>query len=273
VRQGAVSNYRVRQVLALGAMPERQLRFLVALATWMTDDTRTVRVSVETLMHDARQARNTARTARRELEAAGKLASQPGGRGPKDVTLWTVLCLPEKGVKSADPHTGTERVSDLNPVNEVDPLKDAKGVNDDGIRGSSTPEKGGQVKSADLRKPDPLLNRSANPSVSPRAHAAILAAVPDATETEIELVAKEIDAEHAPGNLGAYIAGFPAAQIADRLTAIRDRHRGPGTSATVASLQRGAECDHGVPGGASPHPTSGEPLCPICRTASVRRPA
>jgi hypothetical protein len=130
-----VSNYRVRQVLALGPMPDRQLRFLVALATWLPDDTRIVSVGFDTLIAETGNARNTVRQARRELEAARKVTSKRGdGRG--HLTLWTVLCLPEKGVSDVDPLPGAER-------------------------GSTSGQKGGQPERADLQGRDRGLDRRA----------------------------------------------------------------------------------------------------------------
>jgi hypothetical protein len=87
-------------------MPDRQLRLLVALATWLPDDTTAVSVGLGTLMKTAGSARNTIRRARRELEGSGRLSSEPGGRGRGNVTRWTVHCLPAKGVSVIDPLAG-----------------------------------------------------------------------------------------------------------------------------------------------------------------------
>jgi hypothetical protein len=144
-----VSNYRVRQVLALGAMPDRQLRLLIALATWMTDDTNVVRVGVTTLITDSGNTRNTVRRARRELEAAKKVISASGGHGRGDLTWWHVPCLPDKGVNVSDPLVDSD-----------------KGVNPEPVRGSIQSKKGGQPKRADQQKPDQGLNRRANTSGS-----------------------------------------------------------------------------------------------------------
>jgi hypothetical protein len=61
-------------------------------------------------------------------------------------------------------------------------------------------------------------------SISPRARDAILAAVPDATETEIDAYAAKIGKTHAPGNLGGYLERFPPDQIAEAI----GRMRAPG---------------------------------------------
>ena len=167
-----MTNYRVRQVLALGVMPDRQLRLLIALATWLPDDTRTVRVGFDTLIRDTGNVRNTVRKARRELEGAGQLSSIAGdGRGL--LTLWTVLCLPEKGVNASAPLPVkgvniADPLLDVKGVNIADPLLDplpggVKGVNPVAERGSSDPEKGGQGQRADLQKPVHWLNSRAKP--------------------------------------------------------------------------------------------------------------
>ncbi|MER7280366.1 hypothetical protein ABT369_38615 [Dactylosporangium sp. NPDC000244] len=38
--------------------------------------------------------------------------------------------------------------------------------------------------------------------------------------------------------------------------------------AKIAELGRSAPCPHGQPGGDQPHPRTGEPLCPLCRTGT-----
>jgi hypothetical protein len=103
-----MSNYRVGQVLTLGPMPERQLRFLCALAMFMDDDSRSVRVGFDALVTVSGQSRNTVRKARRELEASGRVTALSGGRGPGDLTTWAVGCLPDKGVSVLDPLTGPD---------------------------------------------------------------------------------------------------------------------------------------------------------------------
>jgi hypothetical protein len=60
-----------------------------------------------------------------------------------------------------------------------------------------------------------------SPSVSERGRKAILAAVPDATETEIDSYAAGIEKEHNPGDLGAYIARFPPGQITEAIGRMR----------------------------------------------------
>jgi hypothetical protein len=192
-----VSNYRVRQVLRLH-LPQRQEHFLLGLATFLPDDTRTALAGFDAITEAAAQARNTARTARRELEKDGKLASRPTGVGRGHVTEWTALCLPEVSPESQ------KGVSAVNPVSAVDPLPDEKGVKPSHERGSNAPEKGGQGRRSDQQQAD-TLNRLAKPSGSHpvlTVGETVRAAVADATDEEIDEFAKEVITERAPGDLG-----------------------------------------------------------------------
>lgn len=150
----------------------------------MTDDSRVVRAGFDAVMEAAGQARNTARTARHELETGGRLASRRGdGRG--NLTAWTVLCLPET---SPLPNVGKG-------VNNVDPLSAPrpapKGGQPSSERGATRPEKGGQAQHTDQPKPDRGLNRLAKPSSSPVAAALIRSAFADVTDDEIETIISE----------------------------------------------------------------------------------
>lgn len=191
-----VSNYRVRQVLGLGRMPERQRTLLVALATWMNDDTRVVTVAYSELVKNTGQAPNTVKAARRELEAAGKLASDPGGKFKGNRTVWAVLCLPETagmGVNIADPHTAESK-----GVNIADPLATAgKGVNGTDVRGSNGARIGGQPQLADQREPDRGFNPQAKTSGSISLSAPASVAVDDDDERENDDFGEEqLDPDH-----------------------------------------------------------------------------
>jgi hypothetical protein len=261
-----VSNYRVRQVLALGEMPMRQLRFLVALATWLPDDSRSVRVGFGVLVDQTGNVRNTARKARRELEDSKRLSSV-AGNGAGHLTLWTALCLPEKG------------------VSDVDPLPaDEKGINGPQQRGSTGPGKGGQGQPADLPEPDRGLDRLANPSGSGSLPLGQLlaAAVPGATEREIEGAITTIENRHVRGeirNERGYLRsvidrGDAAALIeATRAELLADAR----SMATLAQADYAIDthqlppCPHGMPGGASAN-GSGALRCPHCRRALTAWP-
>lgn len=183
-----MSNYRVRQVLALGDMPDRQLRLLIALATWMGDYTRTVRLGFDQLVTDTGKSHNTIRKARRELEDATKLVSERGdGRG--HMTLWTVLCLPEKGTNGigtlSDDEKGTNVLGTL--------PGGGKGTNSGSERVPTEGDKGYQPKRADQRKPDRELNRIAKPSSPALPELDIIrSAFPDVTEGEAESIIRDI---------------------------------------------------------------------------------
>jgi hypothetical protein len=70
--------------------------------------------------------------------------------------------------------------------------------------------------------------------------------VHDATETEIDAYAAEIEKDHEPGNLGAYIAGFAPQQIAEAIARMRES---PGTKPGGRGTRR-LPCDRG---GSGPH--------------------
>jgi hypothetical protein len=144
-----VSNYRVRQVLAL-RWPGRQLRFMIALATYLPDDGLIVAVGFDELTTAAGQSKTTMKAARSDLAEAGKIAYKPG-RGAGIRTVWTVLCLPDKGVRHAAP------------------FADVKGVRSDEKKGSDPAEERVTYPAADLGEPVNGLNRQAKPSGLARA--------------------------------------------------------------------------------------------------------
>jgi hypothetical protein len=189
-----MTNYRVRQVLALGRLPERQLRLLVALATWMSDDTRTVRLGFDALTAATGNVRNTVKAARADAAAAGRLTWQSShGRG--HLTVWTVLCLPEKGVNVSDPLP--EPVKGVNPATE---------------KGSTEPDKRGQPQTADLQEPDHGLNRMAKSSgsLSVRVRELLSAAGGDVSERESDQIIARIK-----GNGGRDVLAIVRKNIAD----------------------------------------------------------
>jgi hypothetical protein len=146
-----VSNYRVRQVLAIKPkLLESKLRLMVALATWMTDDSTTAAVGFEAITEQAQLARNTARDARNALAADGYLTwTSPHGRGHR--TAWTMHRLPElKGVSDPDLFSETAAKG----VSDPDPFTGEK-------KGSTEGGKRGQSQRADQQKPIDRLNRKA----------------------------------------------------------------------------------------------------------------
>jgi hypothetical protein len=209
-----MSNYRVRQVLALGDMPNRQLRLLVALATWMDDDSRSVKVGFGALAAGMGTSADTARRARRDACEAKRISYAPG-RGRGHVTVWTVECLPEKGVQHADPFYG-----DIKGVQHADPLYgDVKGGQPEPEKGGNPADKRGAAHRADQHEPEQGLNRMANTSGSlSRGLAALAAAVPSLTEREIESISDRLkdnpEIPHPGPYLQAVIAAGDAASFA-----------------------------------------------------------
>lgn len=165
-----MSNYRVRQVLALGSMPDRQLRLLVALATFMNDDSRSVKAGFGELIRCTGRSHNTVQAARSELESAGRLTSIPG-RGRGVLTLWTVLCLPEKGTNNV----GTFSAA-------------GKGTNQAPEKVPTEGRKRYQAKPADQPEPERGLNLLAKDSLSAQLGGMLAAEVHGATEREISQV-------------------------------------------------------------------------------------
>ena len=148
-------------------------------------------------------------------------------------------------------------------------------VSGNGLR-SSTGQRGRLYRSAGPSLPvsgDGLSETSSSETSSSPARASaadtIRAAVPDATDDEIEILTERIATEHSPRDLARYLTGYApghlAAAIAD-VRAERDRQARAAAAAAVDAARRdGAACQHGTPGGASPHPLTGDPLCPLCR--------
>jgi hypothetical protein len=242
---GRVSNYRVRQVMRLRRR-QRVKDFLIGLATFMADDSRTTQVGIDALMEAAGQARNTFREARREAEKAGDVISMPTGTGRGHRTQWTVLCLPEVSPEITRLGKG---VSDVNPVSAADPLSGLKGVNRSPERGSNDPGKGGQPRGADQQEPR-MLNRRAKPSGSQAVRDVIRAAVPDATDDETDTFARQVQEEHNPDTLASYIRAFPAARV----------------TAAIADIRRGGKGGNfrTAPAAATPTPPPFANMCDRC---------
>lgn len=112
----------------------------------------------------------------------------------------------------------------------------------------------------DLPLPPSPLSSSRKPSVA----AQVVLDNTDATVDEAHAVAEAVQREHKPRSS---LAGFLRA-MAERgdLDAYVQRAR---VSTVLAAARDGPPCPHGQPGGTMPHPTTGEPLCPLCRTNGV----
>jgi len=155
-----VSNYRVRQVLALGEMPRRQLRFLVALATYLGDDSLSVRLSFRELNAAAGLSERWMKITRAELREGKRIEYEPGRyRGNR--TLWTMLCLPEKGAPIGSALPGPQKGAPMSA-----PFAFRKGAPDSPGRGHLNSPEGGTPESADQQQPERRLNPLAKSSGS-----------------------------------------------------------------------------------------------------------
>lgn len=91
---------------------------------------------------------------------------------------------------------------------------------------------------------------------------------PDVTLDEARAVHRLIAERHNVRSTRYYAKIATDRGFSGYLAEIRGKaqeERAVALAAQLAELEKGPECVHGMPGGASPHPTHGEPLCPKCR--------
>ena len=87
------------------------------------------------------------------------------------------------------------------------------------------------------------------------------------TAEEAADIAEQVKRERKPRNLAGLLHTIAmAGELPELLEAVRTDRRRIAVGNALAAARDGPECDHGVPGGASPHPTTGKPLCPNCRS-------
>jgi hypothetical protein len=248
-----VSNYRVRQVLAIKPkLLDSRHRLMVALATWLNDDSMTAVVGFDVLMEQAQLARNTAKDARKTLAADGYLTwTSPRGRGNR--TAWTVHHLPElKGVSDVDPFPAAEK-------------------------GSTDPDKRGQSQRADLQGAGDRLTRQANDDDGRTAATAAIAGEYgwplDHAERVVEtVIARSSNPVTDPTNyVRATLRKSPASWAPDATRWSRGKTAGSTQKADKAEIAKFRAwaakqpgCDHGHPGGDQTDP-AGTVLCPLCR--------
>lgn len=112
----------------------------------------------------------------------------------------------------------------------------------------------------------------ANPSPIPTtARKVVLDALADdgCTADEADAVAERVQRDRRPRQLVAVLRTIAAAgELPALLADVRTAANAVAVRAAVAAARDGPECEHGVPGGASAHPTTNEPLCPHCRVAA-----
>jgi hypothetical protein len=98
------------------------------------------------------------------------------------------------------------------------------------------------------------------------AAAALIAKHTDATLDDGLALAEWIDREKKPRNLNAFIAALAKGPDLNQLLEDhRTRIGKHGIAAEIALARKGPACKHREHGGAYIHPTTGKPLCPLCR--------
>lgn len=86
---------------------------------------------------------------------------------------------------------------------------------------------------------------------------------------EAAAIANRVRNERQPRSLPGLLRRMAAdGDLADLLTDCRAARQRDEVAAALAKIRDGPLCSHHVPGGASPHPVSGEPVCPQCRFAA-----
>lgn len=101
---------------------------------------------------------------------------------------------------------------------------------------------------------------------APDAAARSVMAHTDAAPDEAEEVARRIERERRPKNAAALIKHLAAAgELRDWLAEVRGERDDAAVVERLAAARKGPACEHGQPGGQTLHPSSGLPLCPMCR--------
>jgi hypothetical protein len=90
----------------------------------------------------------------------------------------------------------------------------------------------------------------------------------DATPGEAQAVAIAIARDRKPRNLPGFVRALAVDELTTMLADLRRNANDSETAALIAAAHRGPLCPHGDPGGETPHPTTGKPLCPLCRRAA-----
>lgn len=121
-------------------------------------------------------------------------------------------------------------------------------------------------------KPD----RSQTNQTAARASAAeaIVIEATGATADEARAVIALVEENDKPRSLGGFLRRLAAdGDLTTRLDKIRAVRQRQDVSAVLTAARQGPPCVHGEAGGASNHPTSGEPICALCRVALRRNSA
>lgn len=94
----------------------------------------------------------------------------------------------------------------------------------------------------------------------------VLDAIDDADVADALAVVDLIQRERKPKAMLAYLRGIAAnGELGQVVTRARGEIAKRDAARLLAAARDGPMCEHDVPGGALPHPVSGQPICPICR--------
>lgn len=108
--------------------------------------------------------------------------------------------------------------------------------------------------------------RSEPPRGQLAAAAAIIIEATQATQAEAEALARWLQTERRPRNLAGLVRTIAETpDLAAMLAEQRQRTTRADGERLIAAARQGPPCQHGDPGGAALHPTTGKPLCPLCR--------
>lgn len=93
-----------------------------------------------------------------------------------------------------------------------------------------------------------------------------------ATPEEAAAIIKRIRNERNPKSLPGFLRTMARdGDLAEHLTQHRAAIRRSALDEAWTAIKRGPECPHRMPGGAMPHPTTGEPVCLSCRIENRTR--
>lgn len=138
-------------------------------------------------------------------------------------------------------------------------------------RAPDAPELGQEVPRA--RAPRALYQDHSNTSFQAAAPGPeqIVAEATGATPAEATAIIKRIRNERAPRNLVGFLRRMATdGDLAQHLTEHRAAVRLREVEAAWTEIKRGPECEHRMPGGAMPHPATGEAVCLSCRATERR---
>jgi hypothetical protein len=83
---------------------------------------------------------------------------------------------------------------------------------------------------------------------------------------EARAIAERVRRERRPRNLAGLLRTIAkAGELGELLREVRAADAKTEAKAAIAAARDGPECPHGQPGGESLHPTTGRPLCALCR--------